>query len=538
MAIETLAKQHTFICIDLKSFYASVECVQRGRDPLRTNLVVADPTRTEKTICLAVTPSLKAFGIPGRARLFEVVERVREVNDRRRKALKDRTFTGKSDDADALERDPSLELTYVVAPPQMRRYMEVSGEIFGIYLQYVAPEDIFPYSVDEVFMDVTAYLRTYKMTAHELAIKMIKDVLRRTGITATAGIGTNPYLAKIAMDIVAKHMPADADGVRIAELDEMSYRRYLWTHTPLTDFWRIGPATARKLAARGLFTMGDVARCSLENEDVLYHMFGVNAELLIDHAWGYEPTQMADIKSYKPKAHSLSVGQVLKEPYTAEKARLIVHEMTDLLVLDMVDKGVVADQVVLTVGYDVENVRGTAGDGGRPGAYHDEIKSDRSGRPVSDGGDSGRLGAYQGEVKRDYYGRLAPKSAHGSENLSGYTSSSREIIDAMLRLYDRIVDPSLTVRRMYVVANHVLPKDQAPKKTEEGRQLDLFADFDPEKQAEIQKHEKEREKEEKIQKAILEVQKKYGKNALLKGMNLEEGATTMERNEQVGGHKA
>ena len=507
MAIETLAKQHTFICIDLKSFYASVECVQRGRDPLRTNLVVADPTRTEKTICLAVTPSLKAFGIPGRARLFEVVERVREVNDRRRKALKDRTFTGKSDDADALERDPSLELTYVVAPPQMRRYMEVSGEIFGIYLQYVAPEDIFPYSVDEVFMDVTAYLRTYKMTAHELAIKMIKDVLRRTGITATAGIGTNPYLAKIAMDIVAKHMPADADGVRIAELDEMSYRRYLWTHTPLTDFWRIGPATARKLAARGLFTMGDVARCSLENEDVLYHMFGVNAELLIDHAWGYEPTQMADIKSYKPKAHSLSVGQVLKEPYTAEKARLIVHEMTDLLVLDMVDKGVVADQVVLTVGYDVENVRGVAEE-------------------------------YHGEIKRDYYGRLAPKSAHGSENLSGYTSSSREIIDAMLRLYDRIVDPSLTVRRMYVVANHVLPKDQAPKKTEEGRQLDLFADFDPEKQAEIQKHEKEREKEEKIQKAILEVQKKYGKNALLKGMNLEEGATTMERNEQVGGHKA
>ena len=507
MAIETLAKQHTFICIDLKSFYASVECVQRGRDPLRTNLVVADPTRTEKTICLAVTPSLKAFGIPGRARLFEVVERVREVNDRRRKALKDRTFTGKSDDADALERDPSLELTYVVAPPQMRRYMEVSGEIFGIYLQYVAPEDIFPYSVDEVFMDVTAYLRTYKMTAHELAIKMIKDVLRRTGITATAGIGTNPYLAKIAMDIVAKHMPADADGVRIAELDEMSYRRYLWTHTPLTDFWRIGPATARKLAARGLFTMGDVARCSLENEDVLYHMFGVNAELLIDHAWGYEPTQMADIKSYKPKAHSLSVGQVLKEPYTAEKARLIVHEMTDLLVLDMVDKGVVADQVVLTVGYDVENVRGVAEE-------------------------------YHGEIKRDYYGRLAPKSAHGSENLSGYTSSSREIIDAMLRLYDRIVDPSLTVRRMYVVANHVLPKDQAPKKTEEGRQMDLFADFDPEKQAELQKKEEAREKEEKIQKAILEVQKKYGKNALLKGMNLEEGATTMERNEQVGGHKA
>ena len=502
-------KQRTFICIDLKSFYASVECVERGRDPLRTNLVVADPARTEKTICLAVTPSMKAFGIPGRARLFEVVERVREVNDRRLKALKGGSFSGSSSDADELEKDPTLELSYVVAPPQMRRYMDVSGEIYGIYLQYVAPEDIFPYSVDEVFMDVTAYLRTYRMTAHEMAVKMIRDVLSRTGITATAGIGTNPYLAKIAMDIVAKHMPADADGVRIAELDEMSYRRFLWTHTPLTDFWRIGPATARKLAARGLFTMGDVARCSLENEDVLYHMFGVNAELLIDHAWGYEPTQMSDIKNYKPKAHSVSIGQVLKEPYSAEKARLIVHEMTDLLVLDMVDKGLVTDQVVLTVGYDVENVQ-----------------------------DPARAKAFQGEIKKDYYGRMAPKSAHGSENLSGYTSSGREIIETMLRLFDRIVNPELTVRRMYVVANHVLPRENAPKKQEEGRQLDLFADFSPEKQEERKQQEKAREKEEKIQKAILEVQKKYGKNALLKGMNLEEGATTMERNEQVGGHKA
>ena len=509
MEQEKLRKNRTYICIDLKSFYASVECVERGMDPLRTNLVVADPTRTEKTICLAVTPSLKAFGIPGRARLFEVLERVREVNDHRRKALKGREFTGKSRNADELEQNPSLELDFVVAPPQMRRYMEVSGQIFRIYLKYVAPEDIFPYSVDEVFMDVTAYLGTYRMTGHELAIRMIRDVLAETGITATAGIGTNMYLAKVAMDIVAKHMPADADGVRIAELDEMSYRRYLWTHRPLTDFWRVGPATARKLEKRGLFTMGDVALCSVENEDLLYHMFGIQAELLIDHAWGYEPTEMSEVKSYRPKENSLSVGQVLKEPYTAEKARLIVHEMTDLLVLDLVEKGLMTDQVVLTVCYDVENVSKL---------------------------DPGE--AFPGEVKMDYYGRLAPRHAHGTGNLEGHSSSSKEIIDAMLQVYDRIVDPRFTVRRIYVVANHVLPVDRIPKKKEEGRQLDLFADFSPEKKQEIEKKEVEREKEAKIQQAILSVQKKYGKNALLKGMNLEEGATTRERNDQVGGHKA
>ena len=509
MEKENPTKQKTYICIDLKSFYASVECVERGMDPLRTNLVVADPTRTEKTICLAVTPSLKSFGIPGRARLFEVVERVREVNDRRRKALHGKEFTGSSVDADQLEQNPSLELSYVVAPPRMRRYMEVSGEIFSIYLQYVAPEDIFPYSVDEVFIDVTAYLNTYKMTGHELAIRMIRDVLSRTGITATAGIGTNMYLAKIAMDIVAKHMPADSDGVRIAELDEMSYRRFLWTHTPLTDFWRVGPGTAKKLAKRGLYTMGDVARCSLENEDLLYHMFGIQAELLIDHAWGWEPTEMPEVKNYKPKENSLSVGQVLKEPYTAEKARLITHEMTDLLVMDLVDKGLMTDQVVLTVCYDVENLA-----------------------------DPALAAKYLGDVKPDYYGRLVPKHAHGTGNLSGYSSSSREIIDAMLQLYDRIVNPSLTVRRIYVVANHVLPRDRVPKKQEEGRQLDLFADFSPEKKEENRKAEEERAKEEKIQQAILSVRKKYGKNAVLKGMNLEEGATTKERNEQVGGHKA
>lgn len=504
-----LEKKHTYICIDLKSFYASVECVERGMDPLRTNLVVADPTRTEKTICLAVTPSLKAFGIPGRARLFEVLERVREVNDRRRKALRTKTFTGSSVSAEELEKDPSLELDFVVAPPQMRRYMEVSGQIFGIYLRYVAPEDIFPYSVDEVFMDVTAYLNTYRMTGHELAIRMIREVLSETGITATAGIGTNMYLAKIAMDIVAKHMPADADGVRIAELDEMSYRRYLWTHRPLTDFWRVGPGTARKLEKRGLYTMGDVARCSMENEDLLYHMFGIQAELLIDHAWGWEPTEMQEVKNYKPKENSLSVGQVLKEPYTAEKARLIVHEMTDLLVMDIVDKGLMTDQVVLTVCYDVNNLT-----------------------------DPDRAAAYKGEIKKDYYGRLVPKNSHGTGNLKAYSSSSREIIDAMLAVYDRIIDPTLTVRRIYVVANHVVPREQVPKKKEEGRQLDLFADFSPEKQEENRKAEADREKEEKIQQAILSVRKKYGKNALLKGMNLEEGATTRERNEQVGGHRA
>ena len=514
MKEEKLPKNHTYICIDLKSFYASVECVERGLDPLGTNLVVADPTRTEKTICLAVTPSLKAFGIPGRARLFEVVEKVRQVNDRRRKALGGGSFTGSSADAAELKAHPELELDYIVAPPRMRRYMEQSGKIYSIYLQYVAPEDIFAYSVDEVFMDVTAYLRTYKMTAHQLAIRMIRDVLRQTGITATAGIGTNPYLAKIAMDIVAKHMPADEDGVRIAELDEMSYRRLLWTHRPLTDFWRVGPAYARKLQARGLYTMGDIARCSLENEDLLYHLFGVNAELLIDHAWGYEPATMSEIKGYRPKMHSLSSGQVLSTPYTAEKARLIVHEMTDLLVLDLVEKGLVTNQMVLTVCYDTEN-----------------ISKEKNAEE------------YRGEVKKDFYGRLAPKNAHGSANLSGYTSSSREIISEMLSLYDRIVNPDLTVRRIYVVANHVLPEQDAPKEeeAETGRQLDLFSDFTAEGKAEQEQKEKEaeeRRREKNMQKAILDIQKKYGKNALLKGMNLEEGATTMERNRQVGGHKS
>lgn len=512
MADDLCPKVHTFVCIDLKSFYASVECVDRGMDPLNTNLVVADPERTEKTICLAVTPSLKKFGIPGRARLFEVVQRVREVNADRLRKCGTKEFDGESFFADRLDMDPKLKLSYIVAPPRMRHYMEYSAKIYGIYLQYIAPEDIFAYSVDEVFMDVTAYLRTYGMTAHELTIRMIRDVLSQTGITATAGIGTNPYLAKIAMDIVAKHMPADQDGVRIAELDERSYRRILWTHRPLTDFWRIGRATARKLAERGMYTMGDVARCSLTNQDLLYHMFGVNAELLIDHAWGYEPATMAEIKSYKPKMNSLSSGQVLPEPYPADKARIVIHEMTDLLVLSMVEKGLVTNQMVLTVGYDVENL------------------TDRK-----------KAEAYQGEVKPDYYGRPVPKHAHGTANLSGYTSSSREIISEVLALFDRIVDPALTIRRMYVVASHVYPEADAPKETEEYRQMDLFSDFTKEgreEQARQKKEEENRQKEKKIQQAILDIQKKYGKNALLKGMNLEEGATGIERNRQVGGHKA
>ena len=505
------SKVHYYVCIDLKSFYASVECVERGMDPLRTNLVVADPSRTEKTICLAVTPSLKSYGISGRARLFEVVQRVREVNALRKKALKGRDFTGESADREELEGNPSLSLSYVVAPPRMAYYMEYSARIYSIYLQYVAPEDIFPYSVDEVFIDVTSYLKTGKMTPHEMAIRMIREVMRKTGITATAGIGTNPYLAKIAMDIVAKHIDADADGVRIAELDEMSYRKMLWTHRPLTDFWRVGPATARKLEARGLYTMGDIARCSLENEDLLYHMFGINAELLIDHAWGYEPTEISDIRNYRPKENSLSSGQVLSGPYPTDKARLVIHEMADGMVLDLVGKGLVTDQMTLTIGYDVENLSGEK-----------------------------RAEQYQGEIKKDYYGREVPRNAHGSENLSGHTSSGKEITAAVLRLFDRIVNPELTIRRMYLGANHVIPFSEVPKtpKVEEGRQLDLFTDFSEEGRREKEQEEREREKERSIQQAVLDIRKKYGKNALLKGMSLEEGATAMERNGQIGGHRS
>ncbi len=493
--------EKTYVAIDLKSFYASAECAARGLDPLDTNLVVADSTRTEKTICLAVSPSLKEYGIPGRPRLFEVVERMKEVNRARREKSPSRKLTGSSSRKSELLADPFLEAAYIVAPPRMAMYEQVSASVFDIYRQYIAPEDIHVYSIDEVFLDVTGYLGLYKLTAHELAVRMIREVLQKTGITATAGIGTNLYLAKVAMDIVAKHAPADADGVRIAALDEMGYRRLLWEHRPLTDFWRVGGGYAKRLEANGLFTMGDVARCSLRNEDLLYKLFGVNAELLIDHAWGWEPCTIADIKAYRPAANSLSSGQVLSSAYTAEKGKLIAKEMTDLLVLELVSKRLKTRQMGLYVGFDTENLR---------------------------------TGKYRGEIVADHYGRPVPKPATGTENLGGYTSSTREIMAAVVRLYERIVDPSLLVRRMSVVANDVLPDEAVP--AERGEQMDLFTDYEAEEKRR-RAHEETLEKERRVQEATLGVQSKYGKNALFKGMNLEEGATTRERNEQIGGHK-
>ena len=498
-----------YIAIDLKSFYASVECIERGLDPLTTNLVVADKSRTDKTICLAVSPGLKSFGVPGRPRLFEVVQKVKQVNAERRAHVPGRKLDGVSTNTAKLNSDPSLAVDYLVAKPQMAHYMAISTEIFNIYAKYVAPEDIHVYSVDEVFMDVTHYLKNYGMTAHELAMTMIRDVLGQTGITATAGIGSNLYLCKIAMDIEAKHMPADADGVRIAELDEMSYRQKLWTHRPLTDFWRVGKGIARKLEAHNLMTMGDVARCSLVNEDLLYRLFGVNAELLIDHAWGWEDCTIADIKAYQPQSSSISSGQVLQEPYPFHKAKLVVKEMTDLLVLDLVDKKLVTDQMVLTVGYDIENLS-----------------------------DPERRKAYKGPVTEDWYGRKVPKMAHGSINLGGSTSSTRKITEAISELFDRIVDESLLVRRMYVVANHV--EDESAARQAEAAapvQLDMFTDYAAEAER-AAREESALEKEKRQQQTVLGIKKKYGKNAILRGMNLEEGATAKDRNAQIGGHRA
>lgn len=505
--------EKTYIAIDLKSFYASVECIERGLDPLKTNLVVADVSRTEKTICLAVSPALKKYGIPGRPRLFEVVQKIREANIRREKQAPCHRFSGTSFDETELNRSPELQISYIAAAPRMSRYMEYSTRIFDIYLRYIAPEDMHVYSVDEVFIDATAYLHTYGLTAHELALRMIRDVLRETGVTATAGIGTNMYLCKIAMDIVAKRMPADEDGVRIAELDEESYRKQLWNHVPLTDFWRVGPGYAKKLREVGIYTMGDVARCSLGkdtdyyNEDLLYKLFGINAELLIDHAWGWEPATIAEIKAYRPEKNSLSTGQVLQCPYTAQKAKLIVREMTDLLVLDLVDKKLVTDQMVLTVGYDIESLT------------NPEIRR-----------------KYHGEVTTDRYGRHVPKHAHGTANLSCQTSSTKLIMKAVEELYDRIINPDLLVRRITVVASRVVPEREADQK-EVFEQLDLFTDYQALEQ-EREQEKQELDKEKRIQKAILDIQKKYGKNAVLRGMNFEEGATTRERNGQIGGHKA
>lgn len=511
---EFMPNEKIYIAIDLKSFYASVECKARGLNPLTTNLVVADPERTEKTICLAVSPSLKAYGTGGRPRLFEVVERVKEVNALRLCNAPNHRFEGKSHIDTELKNNPALELDYIVAPPQMALYMKVSSQIYGIYLRYIAPEDIHVYSIDEVFIDASSYLHTYKnkTTPRELTEMLIKAVLAETGITATAGIGTNLYLAKIAMDINAKHMPPDENGVRIAELDEMTYRKTLWAHTPITDFWRVGRGYAAKLEEKGLYTMGDIARCSLGkkgefySEELLYGLFGVNAELLIDHAWGYEPCTIEDIKAYKPHSSSISTGQVLECPYPFDKGRLIILEMTDLLALDLVDKGLLTDQIVLHVGYDTENLS-------NPDA----------------------LGKYKGEISVDPYGRKKPKSAHGSINLGRHTSSSKSILKAVSRLYDRIVNPQLTVRRMSVTANNVLPEsalDEPPC-----LQLDLFSDY--EEIARLRQSDKIAEEQERaLQKAILSIKKKYGKNSVLKGMNLEEGATTVKRNGQVGGHKA
>lgn len=502
-------KERSYIAIDLKSFFASVECVQRGLDPMTTNLVVADKSRTEKTICLAVTPSLKTYGIPGRPRLFEVVQKVSAVNHQRKWKAPGRTFTGESFSYTELQKNPGLAVSYVVAPPQMAKYMEVSTQIYNIYLKYIAPEDIHVYSIDEVFIDATDYLCVYHCTAHELAIRMIRDVLASTGITATAGIGTNLYLCKIAMDIVAKKMPADKDGVRIAELDELSYRQQLWDHRPLTDFWRIGTGYAKKLEEIGMYTLGDVALASMSDwgEDRLYKLFGVNAELLIDHAWGWEPCTIADIKAYRPSSNSLGSGQVLHCPYDNEKARLIVHEMTDLLVLDLVEKRLVTDQLVLTVGYDIENLT------------NPEISS-----------------RYTGAVTIDRYSRKVPKHAHGTVNLKQPTSSTRLIVEAVLGLFDRIVDKRLLVRRVNVTANHVINESSVDASVQV-EQLDLFTDY--EEQERRQKAEAAAlAREKKAQQAILELRRKFGKNAVLKGMNLQEGATTKDRNRQVGGHKA
>ena len=508
-----LQKNRVYVAIDLKSFYASVECVQRGLDPLTTNLVVADAARTEKTICLAVSPSLRAFGIPGRARLFEVVQKVREINAGRRLRAPGHVLNGSSYDDGQLRAFPGLSLSYVTAPPRMALYMEYSTKIYSIYLKYIAPEDIHVYSIDEVFMDVTDYLDTYRLDARGLAKKMMQEVLQETGIPAAAGIGTNLYLCKVALDIMAKHVEPDGDGVRIGELDELSYRKMLWSHRPLTDFWRVGRGYARKLEGNGIFTMGDVARCSLGrpedfyNEELLYKLFGINAELLIDHAWGWEPCTIKEVKAYRPENSSLGSGQVLQCPYSFGKGRLIVREMTDLLVLDLVDKGLVADQVVLTVGYDIENLT------------NPEIRK-----------------KYKGPVTTDHYGRRVPKYAHGTKNLKRHTSSTKLILDAVTELYEEITDKNLLVRRINVTVNHVIEEKMAVQE-DVFEQLDLFTDYEA-RQKEKEEENAALERERRLQKAMLDIKKKYGKNAVLKGMNLEEGAMTMERNRQIGGHKA
>jgi len=502
-----------YVAIDLKSFYASVECLERGLDPLTTHLVVADSSRSEKTICLAVSPSLKAYGIPGRVRLYEVVQKIKLENDKRAQKAPGRTLNGASHFSNELTTYPNKAVDYIVAPPRMALYIEYSTRIYNVYLKYVAPEDIHVYSIDEVFIDITDYLKHFNLGPREFTKMMIKDVLETVGVTATAGIGTNLYLSKIAMDIVAKKINPDADGVRIAELDEMQYRDQLWDHQPITDFWRVGKGYSKKLEKHGLYTMGDIARCSLgddnafHNEDLLYDLFGVNAELLIDHAWGWEPCTLAHVKAYKPSSKSTGAGQVLLRPYAYEETRIIVKEMTDQLVLDLVDKKLVTDQLVLTVGYDISNLS-----------------------------DPDRRKAYKGQVKTDYYGRKIPKHAHGTVNLDKLTSSTKLIMDAVMNLFDEIVDESLLARRVNIVANHVVNED-AVKDEVKYEQLDLFTNYDQKTQV-IEEEKSMLEKEKKLQHALLEIKKKFGKNSVLKGMNLQKGATGKDRNNQIGGHKA
>lgn len=492
--------QKIYISIDLKSFYASVECRERGLNPLTTNLVVADSSRTEKTVCLAVSPSLKKYGIAGRARLFEVIQKVREVNSERRYKTPGHVFNGKSYDDIELQKHPEYELDYIVATPQMKKYMQYSTDIYNIYLQYFSPEDIYVYSIDEVFIDITHYLKTYNMKATELVTKVINDVYDKTKITATAGIATNLYLCKVAMDIVAKHTKPNEKGVRIACLDEMMYRKKLWEHRPLTDFWRVGKGYAKKLEQNGMFTMGDVALCSVNDEDKLYKLFGINAELLIDHAWGYEPCTIESIKSYKPNTKSISSGQVLHCPYNYDKTKLIIKEMTELLVLDLVDKHLVTNQIVLTVGYDIDNIN------------NKDIN-------------------YTGEITIDRYGRKIPKHAHGTINLEHKTSSTKIITEAVMKLYDRIIDKRLLTRRINITANNVIDEEKAERE-DRYEQIDLFNNY-----KEVEANKNKEKKERNLQRSILDIKKKYGKNVILKGMNFEDGATTIERNEEVGGHK-
>lgn len=500
-------KSRIYIAFDLKSFYASVECRERGLDPMDTNLVVADESRTDKTICLAVTPSLKSFGIPGRGRLFEVRQRMTEINAERRFCAPQHRLCGTSCFSSELQANPALAADFITAPPRMALYMEYSTRIYTIYMKYAAPEDIVVYSIDEVFMDVTDYLAAFHLTPHALAAKIIQDVFSETGITATAGIGTNLFLCKAAMDIVAKHIPPDENGVRIAGLDEMSYRRTLWTHRPLTDFWRVGRGYARKLMENGMFTMGDVALCSVTHEDLLYTLFGKNAELLIDHAWGWEPCTIKDIKNYRPASQSLGSSQVLPCPYSPEKARLVLQEMADLLVLDLTDKSLVTDQLVITVGYDIENLS-----------------------------DPKRACNYRGPVVLDPYGRRIPKHAHGTASLNHHTASAREIMSAAGELFNRIVDPDLLIRRLSVTANHTLPESTASQSIRY-EQLDLFTDYaDLENRYNQEQAALKREK--KLQQTMLAIKKKYGRNSIVRGMSLEEGATARERNKQIGGHKA